>query len=66
MAAPWYIRKNLVQTFVYWGNPVSDTYGKISFDAPDLKKKKSVIDAQYVSEKLSDLAKDVDLSRYIL
>ena len=34
MAAPWYIRKNLVQILVYWGNPVSGTYGKISFDSP--------------------------------
>jgi len=39
---------------------------EISFDAPDSEKKESVIDAQYVRERLSDLAKDVDLSRYIL
>ena len=39
---------------------------EISFDAPDLKKKEFIIDARYVREKLSNLAKDVDLSRYIL
>jgi ATP-dependent HslUV protease ATP-binding subunit HslU len=39
---------------------------EISFDAPDLKKKESTIDANYVREKLSNVAKDVDLSRYIL
>jgi len=39
---------------------------EISFEAPDLKKKTSIIDAHYVKEKLSDVAKDVDLSRYIL
>ncbi|KPJ59209.1 MAG: ATP-dependent protease, partial [Deltaproteobacteria bacterium DG_8] len=39
---------------------------EISFDAPDLKKKEFIIDANYVKEKLSNLAKDVDLSRYIL
>jgi len=39
---------------------------EISFDAPDFKKKEFTIDAHYVREKLSNLAKDVDLSRYIL
>jgi ATP-dependent HslUV protease ATP-binding subunit HslU len=39
---------------------------EISFDAPDLAKKQCVIDAHYVREKLGELAKDVDLSRYIL
>jgi len=39
---------------------------EISFDAPDLEEKDLTIDAKYVKEKLSDLAKDVDLSRYIL
>jgi ATP-dependent HslUV protease ATP-binding subunit HslU len=39
---------------------------EISFDAPELKGKKIVIDAPYVSEKLEELAKDEDLSRYIL
>ena len=39
---------------------------EISFEAPDLKKKKSIIDAEYVKEKLSNVVKDVDLSRYIL
>jgi len=39
---------------------------EISFDVPDLKKREFIIDANYVKEKLSNLAKDVDLSRYIL
>jgi len=39
---------------------------ELSFDAPDLEKKKFTIDAQYVIEKLDSLAKDEDLSRYIL
>lgn len=38
----------------------------ISFNAPDLKEKHIVIDAEYVREKLSDIIKDEDLSRYIL
>ncbi len=39
---------------------------EISFDAPEMKKKKCVIDAQYVHDKLSPVIKDEDLSRYIL
>ena len=39
---------------------------ELSFEAPDLEKKKFTIDAQYVREKLDSLAKDEDLSRYIL
>jgi ATP-dependent HslUV protease ATP-binding subunit HslU len=39
---------------------------EISFDAPELKGQKITIDAAYVSEKLDDLIKDEDLSRYIL
>jgi ATP-dependent HslUV protease ATP-binding subunit HslU len=39
---------------------------EISFEAPDLKKKGATIDAHYVKEKLSNVVKDVDLSRYIL
>ncbi len=38
----------------------------ISFEAPDLKGKKITITKEYVNEKLSDLLKDEDLSRYIL
>jgi ATP-dependent HslUV protease ATP-binding subunit HslU len=38
----------------------------ISFDAPDLKEKKIVIDAIYVEEKLDNIVEDEDLSRYIL
>ncbi len=37
-----------------------------SFDAPELKNKKIVIDAQCVMQKMDGLLKDEDLSRYIL
>jgi ATP-dependent HslUV protease ATP-binding subunit HslU len=39
---------------------------KISFEAPDLKEKDIVIDADYVIKNLADIVKDQDLSRYIL
>ena len=39
---------------------------QISFDAPDMPEKEIVIDAAYVSERLSEILKDEDLSRYIL
>ncbi len=38
----------------------------ISFDAPERRDGKITIDANYVKEKLSDIVKDEDLSRYIL
>ena len=38
----------------------------VSFDAPDIQKKQVVIDANYVKEKLANIVKDRDLSRYIL
>lgn len=38
----------------------------ISFEAPDMKDKKVIIDAKYVDEKLEDIVEDEDLSRYIL
>ncbi len=38
----------------------------ISFDAPEMKNEKIVIDRQYVRKKLSDVVRDEDLSRYIL
>lgn len=38
----------------------------ISFDAPERKNGKVIIDANYVKEKLSNIVKDEDLSRYIL
>ncbi len=38
----------------------------ISFDAPEKKGQKFMIDAKYVKEKLSDVVKDRDLSKYIL
>ncbi|HVN87878.1 MAG TPA: ATP-dependent protease ATPase subunit HslU [Candidatus Binatia bacterium] len=39
---------------------------QISFDAPELEGKAIVIDAAYVRDKLEDVVKDEDLSRYIL
>jgi len=36
------------------------------FEAPDVKERKITIDSKYVSEKLGDIVKDQDLSRYIL
>lgn len=38
----------------------------ISFEAPDMTEEKIVIDANYVKEKIADIVKDRDLSRYIL
>jgi ATP-dependent HslUV protease ATP-binding subunit HslU len=39
---------------------------EISFEGPDLKKKTVKIDAAYVQQRLADIVKDQDLSRYIL
>lgn len=39
---------------------------EISFEGPDLKKKKVKIDAAYVRHQLADIVQDQDLSRYIL
>ena len=39
---------------------------EISFDAPDRPEKDIQVDARYVREKLSEIIKDEDLSRYIL
>lgn len=38
----------------------------ISFNAPDMTEQSIVIDAAYVREKIADIVKDRDLSRYIL
>ncbi|HKD86548.1 MAG TPA: ATP-dependent protease ATPase subunit HslU [Terriglobales bacterium] len=38
----------------------------ISFEAPDMKEKHVVVDADYVRNTLADIVKDQDLSRYIL
>ncbi|MCS6806634.1 MAG: ATP-dependent protease ATPase subunit HslU [Acidobacteriota bacterium] len=38
----------------------------IAFEAPDLENKEQTIDAEYVRRKLADIAKNQDLSRYIL
>ncbi len=39
---------------------------EISFDAPDRPEKKVTVDARYVREKLAEIIKDEDLSKYIL
>jgi ATP-dependent HslUV protease ATP-binding subunit HslU len=39
---------------------------ELSFEGPELKKKKVSIDAAYVRKQLADVVKDQDLSRYIL
>ena len=39
---------------------------QVSFDAPDLAEKRLTIDAAYVDRMLSEIAKNEDLSRYIL
>ena len=39
---------------------------EVSFSAPEIKGETIVIDKQYVGERLSDVVKDEDLSRYIL
>lgn len=38
----------------------------VSFDAPDLKDKNIVVDAEYVRDKMKDIVKDEDLTKYIL
>ena len=38
----------------------------ISFEAPEVKKKKLVVDADYVKGQLEEITKDEDLSRFIL
>lgn len=39
---------------------------QVLFDAPDLKEQKILVDAQYVKDRLKDVVKDEDLSRFIL
>jgi ATP-dependent HslUV protease ATP-binding subunit HslU len=39
---------------------------ELSFEGPDLRKKRVKIDAEYVRGQLKDIVKDQDLSRYIL
>lgn len=39
---------------------------EISFEGPDLTPKRQVIDEEYVCERLSDIVKDQDLSKFIL
>ena len=39
---------------------------KTSFEAADQPESQMIVDADYVNSQLSDLARDEDLSRYIL
>ncbi|MCK5767330.1 MAG: HslU--HslV peptidase ATPase subunit, partial [Candidatus Atribacteria bacterium] len=39
---------------------------EISFNAPEIKKKNIIIDRAYVVEKMKDIVKSEDISRYIL
>jgi len=39
---------------------------EISFEAPEMKNDKFIINREYVTERLRDVVKDEDLSRYIL
>ncbi|MBI2571530.1 MAG: ATP-dependent protease ATPase subunit HslU [Candidatus Schekmanbacteria bacterium] len=39
---------------------------EVSFDAPDIAPKRITVTAEYVREKLADLVKNKDLSRYVL
>ena len=39
---------------------------EVSFNAPDIKERTIVVERSYVSQKLADVVKDEDLSRYIL
>jgi ATP-dependent HslUV protease ATP-binding subunit HslU len=39
---------------------------EVSFEGPEWPDKKVVIDAQYVKNRLRDIVKDQDLSRFIL
>ncbi|MDR2115181.1 MAG: ATP-dependent protease ATPase subunit HslU [Planctomycetaceae bacterium] len=39
---------------------------ELSFEAPDMKQKRIVIDANYVKQRIDDVSKDEDLSKFIL
>ena len=39
---------------------------EISFEAPNINKKKIKIDREYVNKQLKDIVEDQDLSRFIL
>jgi len=41
-------------------------FEEISFEAPDMGEKKVVVDAKYVKERLEEIVKDEDLSKFIL
>jgi ATP-dependent HslUV protease ATP-binding subunit HslU len=39
---------------------------EISFEAPEMKSNELIINREYVTDRLRDVVKDEDLSRYIL
>jgi ATP-dependent HslUV protease ATP-binding subunit HslU len=41
-------------------------FESLSFEAPDLKQKSVTIDEKYVNERLGEVVKDEDLSKFIL
>lgn len=45
---------------------IERVFEQLSFEAPDISPAKVRIDAAYVQEKLGDIAKDEDLSKFIL
>ena len=45
---------------------VERVFEQINFDAPDMTKKKVKITAEFVRERLADIVKDEDLSKFIL
>jgi ATP-dependent HslUV protease ATP-binding subunit HslU len=45
---------------------VERVFEQINFDAPDMTKKKVKITADFVRERLADIVKDEDLSKFIL
>ena len=62
------IRKSISENFLMATLSVvrAGVRKEISYNAPDLDSKSIVIDAAFVKERLTDVVKDEDLSRYIL
>lgn len=60
-----YILYNIVPIF-YIHTVLEKLPEDISFEAPEKKNGKLLIDREYVRNKLSEIVKDEDLSRYIL
>ena len=74
MGTPSFILRNLVQTMVYWGNPVQGGTGNISFDAPvevlvRYEMKNELVIIHTGEEKLAGghawMTQDVDVGGYL-